>query len=264
MENAPALRTFGTLLGDSFTLAKAGAGEFAGIIAVSLAPGAAVLAVAAVMTGRLPDAESLQASVMNGSYAELGVVFLAMVLDKLCAAIAMVALTLAVDARDQGRALPVAEAYQEAFARLIPFAWAGLIVMARVCVGFLLLIVPGIILSLRYSLVHVVVLVEGRRGTDALKRSSALFGEHPGRVFGSALAIGMIVVVVSALVQWPMRLTGLFLPPIPLVKLAFGLGIELCGKLIEVWALALTVLLFKELAALHPEPAAAPPPAVAA
>lgn len=73
---------------------------------------------------------------------------------------------------------------------------AGLITMA----GLILFIIPGIIIGVYYSLALVVCVVEGKKGTDALRQSKALVSGHWFKVFWRQLALGLLASVVDWLV----------------------------------------------------------------
>lgn len=79
---------------------------------------------------------------------------------------------------------------------------AGVLIM----LGFVLFIIPGIYLAFRYWLTSHVVALEGKSGSDALKRSGALMKGNMGKAFvlGLLLAvIGMMVGMIVGLIPVP-------------------------------------------------------------
>ena len=75
---------------------------------------------------------------------------------------------------------------------------AGIIILG----GFILLIIPGIWLGLRYSLVHTALAIDGKTGPAALKVSSDLIRGRWWRVFWWSLAAGVVIWIVSTVLQF--------------------------------------------------------------
>jgi hypothetical protein len=94
----------------------------------------------------------------------------------------------------------VASAALDVFA---PLLLALVLVSAGVALGFLALIVPGIIVGVHWSQVAPVVVVEGRRGPDALARSWALVTGRAWWVLGVLLVLNVIVAIAGAIVAIP-------------------------------------------------------------
>lgn len=85
-------------------------------------------------------------------------------------------------------------AYGYVFRRIGKLVGALLLVMLFVSLGFLLLIVPGILLGIRYLLVPIVVVVEDVGGATALKRSRELMKGN----WGKAVVLGILLMIVWA------------------------------------------------------------------
>jgi hypothetical protein len=94
------------------------------------------------------------------------------------------------------RDLTIAETYRFGFARLGSILLVAVLVVGAVIGGFILLIIPGFIVLTRLWVSMPAVVVEDRRGREALRRSWNLVTGYSWPVFGA--------IVVSAL------LTGLF------------------------------------------------------
>lgn len=73
-----------------------------------------------------------------------------------------------------GTKLNVKEAYKAGFRTFGPILWVGILRGLIVLGGLILLIVPGVIWALRYSLATEAAVLEGKRGMAALHRSKDL------------------------------------------------------------------------------------------
>jgi hypothetical protein len=94
-------------------------------------------------------------------------------------------------------------AYGYVFRRFGKLVGALFLAMLFVLLGFLLLIIPGVLLYIRYLLVPVVVVVEDVGGAAALKRSRELLKGNWGKVIVLGILlmiIGMVMTGVSALI----------------------------------------------------------------
>jgi hypothetical protein len=77
----------------------------------------------------------------------------------------------------------------------VPAVAAGLLVEIVLIVGFVLLVVPGIILAVRLSFVPFLVVDEGLGPTEALFESWRRTGGHSWTIFGTGLLAILIVIV---------------------------------------------------------------------
>jgi hypothetical protein len=83
----------------------------------------------------------------------------------------------------------------------LALAALGLVTSLGILGGFILLVIPGIILSLAW-MVAVPAMVTERLGVlDAIRRSNKLTGEQRGTIFGLTMAIGIAEFIVSWLFQ---------------------------------------------------------------
>jgi hypothetical protein len=79
----------------------------------------------------------------------------------------------------------------------------GLLFALAVIGGFILLIIPGIYFAIRFSLsVHALV-IEGHRGTAALKRSWGLVGGLWWHAFGALFVAAVLAAIVSGVLTAP-------------------------------------------------------------
>lgn len=91
-----------------------------------------------------------------------------------------------------GRAPGVNEAYRWGVSKIPKLALAGLITWILTCLGLVLLIVPGIIVSLGLFLVYPVAVFEQRSAVDSLKRSWQLTKEQRWNILGASMVIGFL------------------------------------------------------------------------
>jgi len=82
--------------------------------------------------------------------------------------------------------------FREAFPLFLSFLWVSILVGFLEVVGFILLIIPGIIISVYLSLAVFIVLFESERGVDALKKSHSYVKGRWWAVFGRMLVIILI------------------------------------------------------------------------
>jgi len=120
-----------------------------------------------------------------------------------------------------------------AFKRLPSLLWTNLLSMIMIVLGLFLLIIPGVILMFRYFLVSQVVVIEGKSGRAALKRSGVLMKGHAGKVF----VLGFLLGIIGALVG---SVAGII--PVPQVSTVVSSVLQ--GVLGALGASAWTVLYF--------------------
>lgn len=109
-----------------------------------------------------------------------------------------------------GRSLGAWESYQRAAPRLLPLLVTQFFVGLLVGIGYLLCLVPGIILSFWFLLVSPIVVLEEEWGPTALRRSRELMRGNIGKAFTLALVVTLLTVVFTwimglavRMVPWP-------------------------------------------------------------
>ncbi len=95
-----------------------------------------------------------------------------------------------------GNPIGAAESYRRALPRLVRLLLANILVGIIVMIGFLLLIVPGIIFSLWFMLVTAVVMMESHGVTSSLGRSKELMSGN----LGKGLMIGVVIFILNLLI----------------------------------------------------------------
>ena len=110
------------------------------------------------------------------------------------------AMKLASDRIDKGQA-DLGAAVRLAASRLLGIWALSIIVGILVVVGFIALIVPGIILGIMFSLAFPALIIENKGVSDSMDRSRQLVGHRWGKSFVLYLVIGIIVVIASVIVS---------------------------------------------------------------
>jgi flagellar biogenesis protein FliO len=96
----------------------------------------------------------------------------------------------------------VSGAYKKSLQMLIPFIWVSGLVTLATLGGFFLLVIPGILLSIRLSLSLYVLFAENRRGTSALVASWHYVKGYWGAIFRRFLFFGIVLLIISLVVAF--------------------------------------------------------------
>jgi len=125
------------------------------------------------------------------------------------------------------------EAIKHGFRRLLPLIGTSILMGLAVAGGFLLLIIPGILCMIWFSLSQHVVVIEELSGVAALKRSKKLVSPH----WATFVALGLVLGVIS----WLLSASAEFVPQ-PYVKLVVATCVSAVTTM--VWTAALVVFYF--------------------
>lgn len=87
----------------------------------------------------------------------------------------------------------VSETYRYIGRRIWPVVGVSLLTALVLILGFLALIIPGLILTARLFAATIAVVIEDRGVTDGMRRSSDLVKGSTGRVLGYLIVMGLIV-----------------------------------------------------------------------
>jgi hypothetical protein len=98
-----------------------------------------------------------------------------------------------------GREPDVAESYRFGYRRLWSILLVGILFGLAVLAGLIALIIPGIIIAVRLSVSIPALVVERKRGTQALGRSWDLFRGYSWPVFGAFLVVALLTGIVNGL-----------------------------------------------------------------
>jgi hypothetical protein len=144
---------------------------------------------------------------------------------------------------------------RRAYARLLKAGlWlrvllTGLLQIAAVVAGFILLVIPGLVLMVRLLPCSTVVVLEGTAGTKALKRSLHLTKGHYWRLFGLLLLVTAIIfaALLVAMLGLGLLLLGLghlFDAPRLDLAIAILLGALMQGVLYPMFFIAIVLLYY--------------------
>ena len=97
-----------------------------------------------------------------------------------------------------GRPAGIRESLGVGWSVLLPLIGTTILLSLIVMGGFLLLVIPGIILMLAYSVVNPVMILERYFGLAALRRSQTLTKGHRMRALGLMMVAGIIMVVLTS------------------------------------------------------------------
>lgn len=112
-----------------------------------------------------------------------------------------------------GERVTVGATYRYALTRVPGILLISILTLLATLVGFLLLVIPGIIVAVRMSFASIVLVVEGKRGTGAMGRSWQLSKGHFWRILGAVVVAGIIGAVVTAILAIPGELVAQGLGP---------------------------------------------------
>lgn len=130
----------------------------------------------------------------------------ALVLSAVVTAASQAATVVAVSQVHLDRPAGVAESFSKVRNQVGGVIWLSLKVGAGVVLGCIALIVPGILLAIRWSLAIPVMILEEKGSGDAMSRSSDLTQGSRGRIFVIWLLFVVLSIGVGMLLQWPIEL----------------------------------------------------------
>ena len=113
------------------------------------------------------------------------------------------AITRAIATEVAGQGLDVEQSYRFGFARLWPILVVSILVGLATLIGLIAFIIPGIFIGVRLAVSTQALVVEGRRGTEALRRSWDLVAGHWWHSALTVLFAGLIAGVVNAVITSP-------------------------------------------------------------
>jgi len=102
-----------------------------------------------------------------------------------------------------GQDLDLEQSYRFGFARLGPILVVSILVGLATLLGLIVFIIPGIYIGVRLAVSIQALVVEDRRGTEAMRRSWALVGGHWWHAAFTLLVGALITGVVNAVITAP-------------------------------------------------------------
>jgi Membrane domain of glycerophosphoryl diester phosphodiesterase len=144
-----------------------------------------------------PNAFDLNSTETVDSGTALAGTLVAAAIQFAAAALAVAACFKAISAAYLGERAGVSESLRYALGRLLPLLVAYILVVVIVAIGFVLLIVPGVWLATKLSMVFPAVVFERKGPFSAMGRSWSLTGGNFWRTFGTLLVVFLITFVLQ-------------------------------------------------------------------
>ena len=113
------------------------------------------------------------------------------------------AITRNIAAEVAGQDLNLEQSYRFGFARLGPILVVSILVGLATLLGLVVFIIPGIYIGVRLAVSIQALVVEDKRGTQAMRRSWDLVGGHWWHAAFTLLVAGLITGVVNAVITAP-------------------------------------------------------------
>jgi hypothetical protein len=120
------------------------------------------------------------------------------------------AITRAVAAEVAGEDPSVEQSYRFGFHRLGSVLLVSVLVGLAIIGGLILFVIPGIYIGVRLAVSIEALVVEGRRGTEAMGRSWSLVGGHWWHAFFTLLVAALLTGIVNAVITAPFGATNWF------------------------------------------------------
>lgn len=190
----------GELLDRTFSLYRSHFGLFIAIFAI---PHLVVLAFQLVGVSMQTPGTDISRALMTSIWS-LGAVFLTVIFS----AASQAATVVAVSNVHLDRPASVADSFTRVKGEIAGVIGMSMLVGLGVGVGFIALIVPGILLALMWSLAVPVKVLENKGATDAMSRSSDLTKGDRGRIFVIWLLFFVMGIGISLLLQWPIEIAA--------------------------------------------------------
>lgn len=197
-------RGLGDILSAAFEIYRANAAGLLVIVAVIVVPLSFISALLSgvVFAPKTETNEILGQTVESVSTRSLGVVLLvalvAAAIGVIISAILQAALMRGAAFASIGDPVDMDASYRWGLGRFASVLLVSILVGITVGIGFLLLVIPGVIFLVMFSVSIPALIVENRRGTDAMSRSWNLVKGHFWHALGVVIVAALIVAVVSA------------------------------------------------------------------
>jgi hypothetical protein len=209
-------KTLGQILSQAWDIYRANAAKLLTIVAIVVVP---LSLISAILTGVIFEPEIERTGQVVISTEQLGRSFIGYLfvgaigglISVLIAAALQAATARAAALAAIGDPVDVQTSYRYGFRRLGSVILISLLVGVIVAVGFLLLVVPGIIFLVFLSVAIPALIVEDRRGTDALGRSWNLVQGDWWHALGVIVVAALLVGIVSGIIgsiggdEWVIR-----------------------------------------------------------
>jgi hypothetical protein len=197
-------RTLGEILSAAFDIYKTNASKLILIVAIVVVP-LSLLGALLVELVASPDEETV--TILGQTQTISDQTFAAVVLGSIIAAIVAVIISAVLQAAMMrgaalatiGDPVDVEASYRWGLKRFGSVLLVAILVGLAVAIGFILLIIPGIIFLTLFSVSIPALVIENRRGTDAMRRSWDLAKQHFWHVLGVIVVAWIIAAIVSSI-----------------------------------------------------------------
>ncbi len=198
-------RSLGEILSAAFEIYKANASKLILIVAIVVVPlsllGALIVHTVAASNERTVTVLGQTQTISDRTFAAVVAgSLIAAIVGVIISAVLQAAMMRAATLATIGDPVDVEASYRWGLKRFGSVLLVGLLVGLAVGIGFLLLIIPGIIFHTLFSVSIPALVIENRRGTDAMKRSWELAKEHFWHVLGVVVVAAIITGVISSVI----------------------------------------------------------------
>lgn len=199
-------KDLGEILSQAFNVYKANAPKLVVIVAIVVVP---LTFVSTLITQVVLDpgtdrivvlGETVDVPAARGLFDALFVGALALAISVVIWALLEAAIVRAAAQATLGDPIDVEASYRWGFRRIGSVILVALLVGLAVLGGLILLVIPGLIFAVMLSVAIPALIVEDRRGTDAMGRSWNLVRGHFWHVVGVIVVAGLIAGIVSGII----------------------------------------------------------------
>jgi len=175
--------------------------------------------------------------------------FIGVIINLIAAFLVQAALVKAVqDVRDGRADLDLGETVRAALPYVVPVAVASILASIGIAIGFILIIVPGLILLTFWSLIVPSIVIGGEGITGSFSKSWRTVRGYAWHVFGTYVLVFLILIVFDIVL-------GLILVALPLLARSF-ISSLVSGTLVAPFLALVVTLVYYRLIAAHGAPAA--------
>lgn len=107
-----------------------------------------------------------------------------------------------------GGAPSIGDTYRFALSRTHSILWVTFLAAMAAIFGLLALVIGAVFVYVRFLFGPAVVIVEGTRGTDALRRSWRLARGFFWKILGTTVLAGILTSIIGGILQFPLGLAG--------------------------------------------------------
>jgi len=93
--------------------------------------------------------------------------------------------------------IKIIDSFKSSLRLVFPYAWIGILIALAIGLGFILLIIPGLIFGIWFAFAPYIFFKEGIKGVDALKKSKELVKGNWWKVFGRGFVLSLITMLVG-------------------------------------------------------------------